>query len=134
MADESADKSVTTPLGGTVAPIYRERTVNYFNFSESDIRHINVANICTAIFAAIGTFALTAYFDFSKDLAIADDKAPELLVRVTSLLFWSWLVCWGLAAIAFLWLRNEIQRIKEEHGVLPPSKRLFNWMKDRVSR
>ena len=64
MADDPATKPVTTTLGGTVAPMYRERTVNYFNFSESDIRHIAVANIFTAIFAAIGTFAITAYFDF----------------------------------------------------------------------
>ena len=95
------------------------RQVTYYQINSSDMRSIGVAQAAATICAAIGTFALSSYLDFSKDITLAtktNENVPEFLHTVASLSFWMWIVFWVIAVLAFIWQRNELSRIKAEHG------------------
>lgn len=115
-----------------VAGHYPVRTITFYQFSASDIRSIGVAQAATTICASIGTFALSWYIDFSKDIALAvSAKQPvdDLLRSVVEVSFWSWVVFWAVALAAFLWQGNELGRIKEEHGETTWVRGFLNWLR-----
>lgn len=98
---------------------YPPRRVTYYQFSTSDVRSIGIAQAVVTVFAALGTFALSIYLDFGKDITMATDKgesAPQFLYDIENIAFYSWLVFWGLAVCAFIYQRTELRRIKAEHG------------------
>ena len=108
------------------------RVVRWYQFSTSDIRSIGAAQAAATIFAAVGTFALSHYLDLSKDIALAGEKAPEYLINVASFAFWSCLISWLLAFVAFVWQGLELNRVKQEHGEASVGLRfsnLWRWMK-----
>jgi hypothetical protein len=104
------------------------RQVTWYQFSSSDLRSIGVAHVVTTLFAAAGTFALSNHLEFNKDITLAlqnNQNVPLLLQGISDLLFWVWVFCWVCAAVSFIWQRNELQRIKEEHGEVMLWKQLW---------
>lgn len=102
-----------------VAGEYPVRQVTWYQINNSDLRSIGIAQAVSTFFAAIGTFMLSLYIEFSKDIALnesADQPVPDFLQSVTSFVYWGWLAFWGVAIISFLWQGLEIRRIKREHG------------------
>lgn len=129
-------KSETFSRPVQVSGKYPVRQVTYYQFSTSDIRSIGLAQAAATIFAAIGTFALSSYLDFGKDITLAEEAgqtAPQFLHNVTELSFWAWIVSWVLAALAFVWQRNELSRIKIEHGELTLWRKAGVWWSNRGS-
>ena len=126
-------KTGTSSRPVQVAGEYPMRKVTYYQFSTSDIRSIGLAQAAAAVFAALGTFALSSYLDFSKDITLAEEAgqgAPEFLQTVADLSFWVWIVFWVIAALAFFWQGNELSRIKVEHGELTLWRKARNrWTK-----
>lgn len=105
---------------------YPERTVTWYHISRSDIRNLSVASWATTLFTAVGTYGLTVYLDFSKDIQLsteAPEHSVELLSSVAAIAFAGWIFCWAMALVAFLWRERELLLIKEEHGELPWWKR-----------
>ena len=95
------------------------RKITWFQFSSSDIRSIGVAQAASTIFAALGTFAMSTYWDLSKDLALAEannDAIPDALLTISNITLGGGLVFWFLSIAAFLWQGSELSRIKAEHG------------------
>lgn len=117
-----------------VAGNYPMRQVTYYQINNSDIRSIGVAQAAATICAALGTFFLSTYLDFAKDLALAtanDQTPPPFLQGIVNLTFWAWLIFWCIALFAFLWQGNELRRIKSEHGepsnLIRILSRLLSW-------
>ncbi len=113
---------------------YPVRKTTYYLFSNRDIRSIGYTQAASAIFAAFGTFALSVYLDFSKDLRIIEEsnKTPdEYMENVSNVSLSLWIIFWLLALAAFWWQKSEIRRIKEEHGELTFLTRFINKWKDR---
>lgn len=130
-------KSSTSSRPVQVSGKYPVRQVTWYQFSTSDIRSIGLAQVAATVCAAIGTFALSLYLDFSKDITLAEEagqSAPEFLQTVADLFFWSWIVFWVIAVLAFVWQRNELGRIKAEHGELTLWRKAKDWWADRGSR
>lgn len=116
---------------------YPVREVTWYQFNSSDIRSIGVAQAAATIFAALGTFALSNYIDFSKDITLAEragENIPDFLHTITDLTFWAWIVFWAVAIIAFIWQGNELMRIKAEHNVPTWSGRIRDWWHRRGAR
>lgn len=136
LPDDIPERSDTSPIpavpqasGSTAMPTrprqivgqYPPRHVIYYQFSTSDIRSIGLAQAAATILAAMGTFALSQYLDFSKDITLAEkagQAVPPFFHNVADLSFWTWIVFWVFAGLAFIWQRNELRRIKAEHGEL----------------
>ena len=77
--------------------------MTFYQFSTSDIRSIGVAQAAATICAALGTFALSNYLDFGKDIALAEEAeqaVPDFLHSMIILSFWAWIVFWGIAVLA----------------------------------
>lgn len=104
------------------------RTVTYYQVNTSDLRNLGVSSGVTALFAALGTYLLSVYFDLAKDLQLNNEatEATEMLTGYANIAFGGWLFCWAIAIIAFIWREAELVRIKKEHGVLPWYERLWN--------
>ena len=117
---EYPQKSITAETRPRqIAGKYPQRQMTYYQISTSDLRSIGVAHAATTICIAIGTFALAAYMDFSKDITIAiegNQPVPQFLYDIAELSYWGWLVFWFIALVAFIWGKSELSRIKEEHG------------------
>lgn len=112
-----------------IAGKYPQRQMTYYQISSSEIRSIGVAQAFATIFAAMGTFALSSYLDFKKDIALAlhaGQEVPPFLDSVTDLVFWAWIVFWAVAIGAFGYQGVELRRIKAEHGELAPWTRAWN--------
>lgn len=106
---------------------YPVRLTTYYQFSKSDIRTIGVAQAASTILVALGTFALSFYLEFSKEIAAiieAENTPDKLLQNISDICFWAWIIFWVLAFIAFLWQGGELRRIKEEHGEPTLSSRI----------
>ena len=102
-----------------VAGSYPMRQVTWYQVSTSDLRSLGVAQAATTIFAAMGTFALSLYFDYSGNIALAQSSSqtpPAFLVQIANVTWWAWLGFWVLALGAFGWRRSEWARIRMEHG------------------
>lgn len=122
LAPALQESSVSTAMATRPRQIvghYPPRRVTYYQFSTSDVRSIGIAQAVVTVFAALGTFALSIYLDFGKDITLATgegESAPQFLYDIESIAFYSWLVFWGLAICAFIYQRTELRRIKAEHG------------------
>lgn len=130
-------KSSTSSRPVQVSGKYPVRQVTWYQFSTSDIRSIGLAQVAATICAAIGTFALSLYLDFSKDITLAEkanQTIPEFLQTVADLSFWAWIVFWVIAVLAFFWQQDELSRIKAEHGELTFWRKAKVWWPDRGSR
>ena len=144
--ERSAGSAIPAPPQGSastatrprqVAGNYPMRQVTYYQFSTSDIRSIGFAQAAATICAAIGTFALSGYLEFNKDIALAQEAGqptPEFLETITNLSFWAWLVFWGVAVLAFVWQGNELRRVKVEHGELTLLEKFQAWWSNRGTR
>ncbi|MCI0564219.1 MAG: hypothetical protein MN733_37565 [Nitrososphaera sp.] len=127
--------SATRPV--QVRGNYPVREVTWYQFNSSDIRSIGVAQAAATIFAALGTFALSNYIDFSKDITLAEQDGrdvPQFLYNIADLSFWAWIIFWAVAIVAFLWQGNELMRIKAEHKVPTWLNKIRNWWNSRGSR
>lgn len=122
LAPALQESSVSTAMATRPRQIvghYPPRHVTYYQFSTSDVRSIGIAQVAVAVFAALGTFALSIYLDFGKDITLATgegESAPRFLYDIESIALYSWLVFWGLAVCAFIYTNTELRRIKAEHG------------------
>ena len=116
---QSSASTATATRPRQIVGHYPARHVTYYQFSTSDVRSIGIAQMAVAVFAALGTFALSIYLDFGKDITLAmneGESAPQFLYDIENIAFYSWLVFWGLAVCAFIYQRTELRRIKAEHG------------------
>ncbi len=105
-----------------VAGNYPMREVTWYQISTSDIRLIGALQAATTVFFAIGTFLLSNYLDFSKDIILAEQAkttVPTFLRNVAALGLGGWIGSWLIALAAFLWQGAEVRRVKKEHGELP---------------
>lgn len=106
--------------------------MTYYQFSTSDIRSIGVAQWGALFCASIGTWALTNYLDFSKDITLAKNAGqdvPDFLDKFTAITFSAWIIFWVAAVVAFIWQDSELQRIKKEHGESSRTEKLKIWCK-----
>lgn len=142
IVDDRPEKSGATPpssrptrSGTNTRPVqvsgsYPVRQVTWFQISNSDLRSIGVAQATATFFSALGTFALSQYLEFNKDASLLMQQnklVPSYLSNFVELAFWSWVVFWLMAVLAFFWHRSELGRIKEEHGVFTLSRRIRRW-------
>lgn len=120
-----------------VAGKYPMRQVTYYQFNTSDIRSIGIAQAAATLFAALGTFALSLYLDYSKDITLAVEQkqnVPQFLHDVANISFWAWIAFWVLALLAFIYQRNELGRIKTEHGEPTLRQRINSWWSNHGAR
>lgn len=101
---------------------FPERKMTWFQFNTSDLRALGAYNGVTTLFAAAGTYLMSVYLDYSKEMQMNGDAAGEsfeLLRSITNISLVSWIFCWIIAVLAFLIREVTLARIKEEHGVSP---------------
>ena len=94
---------------------YPPRKVTWYQISTSDLRSMGIAQAGTTVFAAMGTFALSIYIEFSKDIALlGPDKkeVAQVLQDTADLAFWTMIFCWTIAVFAFIWRGSDLRRIK----------------------
>lgn len=130
--DESTEPTLPTRPKQVVGS-YPVRQVIWLQISTSDIRSIGIAQLVATISSAIGTFALSVYLDFSKDLTLdtqAGKQASDLLNAVVHISYWSWIIFWIIAAAAFIFQGTEYSRLKAEHGL--PS--VYGKIKSKINK
>ena len=94
--------------------------MKWYLVNSSDVRSIGVAQSAATILVGMGTFAMSHYFDITKDIAAySDNAAPQYLISVSSLALSAWIFFWAIALLAFIWQGVEWARIKSEHGIDP---------------
>lgn len=111
------------------------RYVRWYQVNTSDIRSIGVAQAAATFFAAIGTFALSTYIDFSKDISAAESsgaKPAQFLKDVVNLAYWGWIFFWFLALMVLLWQGSELRRIKSEHREVTFIGALWRLLKSKI--
>ncbi len=110
------------------------RRVTWYQVSASDFRNVGLVQIATTFFGAIGTFALSIYLDYSKDVAIArsaKSSIPAFVETAANIAFWAWIIFWFVALALLIWQGTELHRIKVEHGQKPFYERIIDYWKSR---
>jgi hypothetical protein len=114
---------------------YPVRNIVWYQFSSSDIRSIGVAQAASVISFSLGTWTLSEWLDFKKDIAqaaLSKQPVSDFLQNLASAFFILWICFWAIGLIAFFWQGLELRRIKVEHGEMTVFQKIRNFW--RVSR
>ncbi len=127
--DSTGGRGPTSPR--KVRTYYPDRDVIYLRINTTELKNLGVAQTGTTINAAIGTFFLTLYWDLTKDIGLlkaAGDPVPEFYVTQVDIYLLTSGAFFVFAFLAFLWRRNQISRIKEEHNIPTLRARINAWV------
>ncbi len=109
-------KSKGKPKYGKTLNEYPARTVTYYQISTSDLMVLGASQFATTLFTSGGTFCLSIYLDYKKDVDAAGHAAEVALINTANNWFYASLFLFILASICFLFRKLELSRIVSEHG------------------
>jgi hypothetical protein len=103
--------------GGKLNPIYMERDMRCLVVSESELKHIGLANLGVTAFVGIGSALLSFGIDLFKDTALeSPDQASAAAVAdaVERLCVGAGIVCYIVALLIWIWRWDMIRTIRSE--------------------
>lgn len=106
------------------------RRVTWYDVNSSDLRSIFAGQAVYTVTFAVGTLAMSQYWEISKDIGmsqLADQPVPQFMTDVENFAFWLGAVCWLVAVLAFAWQGSEWRRIRREHGAPTLPQQIRNW-------
>ncbi len=113
--DEPPPKISTT--GSAIKPQYAQRSMKCYAVSESELKHIGLANLGQTASFGIGSALIAFGFDIFKDVHLSG-ALPETTSAVVSgiqmLCFIFGGVFWVVAAALWIWRRDMLATIKQE--------------------
>jgi hypothetical protein len=117
MATEEATEAAVANTGGIVKPIYSERHMRCLIVSESELKHIGLANLGVTASVGIGSALFSFGANLFKDTALetpAEASAAAVADAVERLCMWGGVVFYVLALLIWIWRWDMIRTIRSE--------------------
>ena len=103
--------------GSAIEPVYSQRRVKCYSITESELMHIDLANIGITAFFAIGSAFFAFALDLFKDTLFANPM-PEAALSVISylqpIMIFVGILFWIFGGIGWWWRVRIIDLIKKE--------------------
>ena len=114
---EQAPPKISIESGSAIKPQYAVRSMKCYAVTESELKHIGLANLGQTASFGIGSALIAFGLDIFKDTRLAE-QVPESAALVVStvepLCFIFGIVFWFVSATLWVWRRDMLATIREE--------------------